>query len=45
MMTLHRGEAAMMSHEQEMLVEKQVTYTFQLNGQIFVIENVPEERE
>jgi len=41
MMTLHRGEAAMMSHEQETLVEKQVTYTLQLNGQIFVIENVP----
>lgn len=31
----------MMSNEQETLVEKQVTYTLQLNGQIFVIENVP----
>ncbi|MBW4578042.1 MAG: hypothetical protein KME42_00520 [Tildeniella nuda ZEHNDER 1965/U140] len=31
----------MMSYEQETLVEKQVTYTLQLNGQVFVIENVP----
>lgn len=31
----------MMSDEQETLVEKQVTYTLQLNGQVFVIENVP----
>lgn len=30
-----------MSYEQETLVEKQVTYTLQFNGQIFVIENVP----
>ena len=30
-----------MSYEQETLVEKQVTYTLQLNGQVFVIENVP----
>ena len=30
-----------MSYEQETLVEKQVTYTLQLNGQLFVIENVP----
>ncbi len=31
----------MMSSEQETLVEKQVTYTLQFNGQVFVIENVP----
>ncbi len=41
MMTLPQGEAAMMSNEPETLVEKQVTYTLQLNGQLFVIENVP----
>ena len=29
-----------MSYEQETLVEKQVTYTLQINGQLFVIENV-----
>lgn len=31
----------MMSNEQEILVEKRVTYTLQLNGQVFMIENVP----
>ena len=31
----------MMSNEPEMLVEKQVTYTLQIKGQLFVIENVP----
>jgi len=30
-----------MSNQQEQLVEKQVTYTLHLNGQLFVIENVP----
>jgi YgiT-type zinc finger domain-containing protein len=30
-----------MSYEQETLVEKRVTYTLQLNGQLFIIENVP----
>ncbi|AUB39673.1 Zinc finger, MqsA-type [Nostoc flagelliforme CCNUN1] len=30
-----------MTHEQEMLVEKKVTYTLELNGQVFMIENVP----
>lgn len=30
-----------MSNEPEILVEKQVTYTLQLDGQLFVIENVP----
>ncbi len=41
MMTLQTGEAAMMNNEPETLVEKHVTYTLQLNGQLFVIENVP----
>ena len=41
MMTLLKGEKAMTSHEPEKRVEKRVTYTLQLNGQIFVIENVP----
>lgn len=31
----------MMSNEQETLVEKRVAYTLQLDGQLFVIENVP----
>lgn len=31
----------MISNESEALVEKQVTYTLQLNGRLFVIENVP----
>jgi YgiT-type zinc finger domain-containing protein len=31
----------MLSHEQETLVEKRVTYTLQFNGQVFIIENVP----
>ncbi|MEH2086214.1 YgiT-type zinc finger protein [Nostoc sp.] len=30
-----------MTYEQETLVEKKVTYTLELNGQIFMIENVP----
>ncbi|MFN6483220.1 MULTISPECIES: YgiT-type zinc finger protein [unclassified Nostoc] len=30
-----------MIDEQETLVEKKVTYTLELNGQIFMIENVP----
>jgi hypothetical protein len=30
-----------MHNAQEILVEKLVTYTLQLNGQVFVIENVP----
>ncbi|MEH1779168.1 YgiT-type zinc finger protein [Nostoc sp.] len=30
-----------MTHEQETLVEKKVTYTLELNGQVFMIENVP----
>jgi hypothetical protein len=30
-----------MSNNQEVLAEKLVTYTLQLNGQVFIIENVP----
>jgi hypothetical protein len=30
-----------MSNYQETLVEKQVTYTLQMNGQVYMIENVP----
>jgi YgiT-type zinc finger domain-containing protein len=30
-----------MSDKQEHLVEKRVTYTLQINGKLFVIENVP----
>jgi hypothetical protein len=35
------GAAAMTSDWQETLVEKQVTYTLELNGNFFLIENVP----
>jgi hypothetical protein len=35
-----RGETVM-SNAQEVLVEKLVTYTLQLNGQVFMVENVP----
>jgi YgiT-type zinc finger domain-containing protein len=41
MKTLRKGETVMLSNEREPLVEKRVTYTFQFNGQLFVIENVP----
>lgn len=41
MKTLHKGETVAMIDEQETLVEKKVTYTLELNGQIFMIENVP----
>ena len=41
MMTLHKGEIVTMTHEQETLVEKKVTYTLELNGKVFMIENVP----
>ena len=30
-----------MSSQQELIVEKQVTYTLELNGKFFLIENVP----
>lgn len=35
-----KGEAVMIN-AQEVLVEKLVTYTLQLNGRIFMVENVP----
>ena len=38
---LPKGENSIMINQPEILVEKQVTYTMQHNGQIFVIENVP----
>lgn len=31
----------MMSNPQEVLVEKQVIYTLQINEQVFLVENVP----
>jgi YgiT-type zinc finger domain-containing protein len=41
-MTLPKGDLiTMTSNWQETLVEKQVTYTLNLNGKIFLIENVP----
>jgi hypothetical protein len=30
-----------MSNAKEVLIEKLVTYTLQLNGQVFMVENVP----
>lgn len=41
MLILQKGEAPTMSYEPDTLVEKRVTYTLQLNGQVFLIENVP----
>ena len=41
MKTLHKGETVAMIDEQETLVEKKVTYLLEVNGQIFMIENVP----
>ena len=41
MKTLHKGETVAMIDEQETLVEKKVTYPLEVNGQIFMIENVP----
>lgn len=35
-----KGEIVM-SNVQEVLVEKLVTYTLQVNGQVFMVENVP----
>ena len=40
--TLLKGNVmTMASNQQETLVEKQVTYTLNLNGEIVLIENVP----
>jgi YgiT-type zinc finger domain-containing protein len=36
-----RDELTMATEWQETLVEKQVTYTLNLNGQVILIENVP----
>ncbi len=40
-MTLQQGEAAMMSDWNETLVEQKVTYTLEVNGKFYLIENVP----
>lgn len=40
-MTLQFGEAAMMSDWNVTLVEQKITYTLELNGKFFLIENVP----
>ncbi len=40
-MTLQQGESTMMSDWNEMLVEQKVTYSLEMNGKFFVIENVP----
>ena len=40
-MTLQQGEAAMMNEWNETLVEQKVTYTLQMDGEFFLIENVP----
>jgi YgiT-type zinc finger domain-containing protein len=41
-MILLKGDMeAMETDWQEMLIEKQVTYTLNLNGKLFLIENVP----
>jgi hypothetical protein len=39
--TLHNGGQMMINRIPETLVEMRVTYTIELNGQIFMIENVP----
>lgn len=40
-MTLQQGEAAMMNEWNETLVEQKVTYTLEMDGEFFLIENVP----
>ena len=40
-MTLQQGEAAMMNEWNETLVEQKVTYTLEMDGELFLIENVP----
>jgi hypothetical protein len=40
-MTLHKGEAAMTNDSNEKLVEQAVTYSLEMNGKLFLIENVP----
>ncbi len=40
-MTLPEGEATMSSNSNETLIEQTVTYTLQMNGKFYLIENVP----
>lgn len=40
-MTLREGEAKMTSNWEETLIEQKVTYTLEMNGKFFLIENVP----
>jgi hypothetical protein len=40
-MTLRKGEAVMMNNGNEKLVEQRVTYSLEMNGKLFLIENVP----
>lgn len=40
-MTLPEGEATMSSNSNETLVEQTVTYTLEMNGKFYLIENVP----
>ncbi|MDZ8136249.1 MAG: YgiT-type zinc finger protein [Nostoc sp. DedQUE04] len=40
-MTLPEGEAMMSSNSNETLVEQTVTYTLEMNGKFYLIENVP----
>jgi hypothetical protein len=40
-MTLRKGGAAMMNNGNEKLVEQTVTYSLEINGKLFLIENVP----
>ena len=41
-MTLQQGEATMMNEWNETLVEQKVTYTLEMDGEFFLIENVPD---
>lgn len=41
-MTLGEGEATMTSNWNETLIEQKVTYTLEMNGKFFLIENVPD---
>jgi hypothetical protein len=40
-MTLPEGEATMSSNSNETLLEQTVTYTLEMNGKFYLIENVP----
>jgi hypothetical protein len=40
-MTLQKGEATMTNNGNEKLVEQTVTYSLEMNGKLFLIENVP----